>query len=107
MSVGFGYRPSGISPIAVGLDGLRGAPLIAPPQPMPGPPRPLPRAPFLPGGPMPGRLKSGFAFRITSSLRLCTAEAEEGAPIALPAYEPGPGRQLGLIPRCDTEVKCE
>lgn len=54
--ISIGYLPAGVNPVAP-----------APPLESPPPPRPRPRPPRPDG--KPGRLKSGFALRITSSRR--------------------------------------
>jgi hypothetical protein len=54
----------------------------------------------LPGGPVPGSWKSGFA----SSMRACVLDCRLGGPNWLNS-PPYPGRQFGFTPLCETEVK--
>ena len=56
-----------------------------------------------------GMAKSGLALRMTSSFRRWTALAELPAKVeAWPGGTlPGPGRQAGLMPRWEMEVKWE
>ena len=89
-------------PIPIPLAGgnLPGPPPIPPRKP---PPPPLP--PLRPGGPIPGISKSGLPANSTSLLACACA----GGGLRMGARllnSPGcPGLQLGLTPRCETEVK--
>lgn len=91
--ISVGYRPPGVNPTLGGT-----LPLTPPP--------PLPLIPPLPPPRPPGRLKSGFPFKMTSSRRLCTAEAEEGGAKFDPSIDPPPaGRQCGFTGLCEILVK--
>lgn len=91
----FGYRPWFPSPMLAMVAAGGGMPPRPPPLPRP---RPRPRLKSAPG-----IAKSGFAAlasRITSS---CLGR--RGPPYGPGIGLPGGGLQLGLIPRCETEVK--
>jgi hypothetical protein len=83
---------------AIVADGCGGAPPRPPPLPLP---RPRPK-------PAPGIAKSGFTALASSITSSCLGGWRGPYPAYGPGMGgPGGGLQLGLMPRCDTEVKCD